>query len=97
MGSEFSNGMVAGSNLVGAVAAVTNGDRTPSELEQRRRDIVQSLTKDYRGFDDPEVPLELLRELALITSTLRRKHSGPPKAKKTSGAKPKVTLDDLMI
>lgn len=71
--------------------------KTPSELEQRRRDIVQSLTKEYRGFDDPDVPLDLLRELALITSTLRRKHSGPPKAKKPSGAKPKVTIDDLMI
>jgi hypothetical protein len=72
--------------------------KTPSELEQRRRDIVGSLTKDFKGFDDPEVPLELLRELALITSTLRRKHSGPPKTKKTpSGAKPKTTIDDLMI
>lgn len=71
--------------------------KTPGELEQRRRDIVQSLTRDFKGFDDPEVPLDLLRELALITSTLRRKHSGPPKAKKTSGPKPKITLDDLMI
>jgi hypothetical protein len=70
--------------------------RTPGELEQRRRDIVQSLTKDFKGFDDPEVPLDLLRELALITSTLRRKHSGPPK-KKTSGPKSKVSLDDLII
>ena len=72
-------------------------NQTPSELEQRRRDIVQSLTKDYRGFDDPEVPLDLLRELALITSTLRRKHSGPPKTKKPSTAKAKTSLDDLMI
>jgi hypothetical protein len=71
--------------------------KTPSELEQRRRDIVQSLTKDFKGFDDPEVPLELLRELALITSTLRRNHSGPPKTKKPSTARPKVTIDDLMI
>jgi hypothetical protein len=73
-------------------------DKTPSELEQRRRDIVQSLTQEYKGFDDPEVPLELLRELAQITSTLRRKHSGPPKTKKpTAGPKTKTTLDDLMI
>jgi hypothetical protein len=72
-------------------------NRTPSELEQRRRDIVMSLTKDFKGFDDPAVPLDLLRELALITSTLRRKHSGPPKTKKTTGLKPKTTLDDLMI
>jgi hypothetical protein len=71
-------------------------NKTPSELEQRRRDIVQSLTKDYKGFDDPDVPLDLLRELAFITSTLRRKHSGPPRTKK-AGPKAKVTLDDLMI
>ena len=72
--------------------------QTPSELEQRRRDIVQSLTKDFKGFDDPEVPLDLLRELALITSTLRRKHSGPPKTKKPGATpKAKVTIDDLMI
>lgn len=73
-------------------------NKTPGELEQRRRDIVGSLTTQYRGFDDPEVPLELLRELALITSTLRRKHSGPPKTKKPAGAgKTKVSIDDLMI
>lgn len=69
----------------------TNG-KTPSELEQRRRDIVLSLTTTYRGYDDPDVPLDLLSELALITSTLRRKNAGPPKAKRTSK---RPTIDDL--
>jgi hypothetical protein len=74
-------------------------ERTPGELEQRRSDIVRSLTKDYRGFDDPDVPLSLLREVALITSKLRRKHAGAPKTKKpgAAGSKTKVSIDDLMI
>ena len=37
----------------------TNG-KTAFGAEQRRRDIVASLTTKYRGYDDPEVPLELL-------------------------------------
>lgn len=76
----------------------TNGfdlvGKTPSELEQRRRDIVGSLTTQYSGYDDPDVPLELLGELALITSTLRRKNAGPPRRAATRrSAKP--TVDDL--
>jgi hypothetical protein len=65
---------------------------SPSELEQRRRDIVQSLTTTYKGYDDPEVPLELLSELALITSTLRRKNAGPPRV---SRPRQRPTIDDL--
>lgn len=72
--------------------ANSNG-KTPSELEQRRRDIVASLTTKYKGYDDPEVPIELLSELALITSTLRRKNAGPPKA--PSKARNRPTVDDL--
>jgi hypothetical protein len=72
---------------------------TPSELEQRRRDIVLSLTTQYKGYDDPEIPLELLHELAMITSTLRRKNAGPPKAKRSPSvpkSKGRVgTVDDL--
>ena len=70
----------------------TNG-KTPSELEQRRRDIVASLTTKYRGYNDPNVPLELLSELALITSTLRRKNAGPPRASRPRSARP--TVNDL--
>lgn len=73
--------------------------QTPSELEQRRRDIILLFTTKYKGYDDPEVPLDLLRELALITSTLRRKNAGPPKAKRSAagagGVGRKPTLDDI--
>jgi hypothetical protein len=67
--------------------------QTPAELEQRRREIVTAFTTKYRGYDDPDIPLELLHELAFITQTLRRKNAGPPKAKKTAAAKP--TIEDL--
>ena len=70
----------------------TNG-KSASELEQRRRDIVSSLTTKYRGYDDPDVPLELLSELALITSTLRRKNAGPPKVSARPRQRP--TVDDI--
>lgn len=78
----------------------TNGfdlhDKTPSELEQRRRDIVLSLTTTYKGYDDPEVPLELLGELAQITSKLRRKNAGAPSVKpKPKGPRSRPTIDDL--
>jgi len=71
-------------------------DRTPAELEMRRREIVTSLTTKYRGYDDPDVPLDLLRELAFITSTLRRKNAGPPRTKRANGKAP-PTIDDLNI
>lgn len=74
-------------------------ERSPAELELRRREIVLSLTTKYSGYDDPDVPLDLLRELALITSTLRRKNAGPPKQRRAAanGSKPKASLDDLDI
>lgn len=69
----------------------------PMRLEARRREIVLSLTTVYKGYDDPDVPMELLRELAFITSTLRRKQAGPPRAKRpTSGRiKTPLSIDDL--
>lgn len=70
--------------------------KSPAELEQRRREIVMSLTTQYKGYDDPDVPLDLLRELALITSTLRRKNAGPPRARRTNGKRP-PSVDDLEI
>jgi hypothetical protein len=71
--------------------------KSPAELEARRREIVLSLTTQYKGYDDPDVPIELLRELALLTSTLRRKNAGPPKQRRLSNGvkKPAGTLEDL--
>jgi hypothetical protein len=71
-------------------------DLTPAELEQRRREIVLSLTTQYSGYDDPAVPLTLLQELAVITSTLRRKNAGPPKRRAANGKK-QPSIDDLDI
>lgn len=71
---------------------------SPPELEQRRREICKSLQALPRGYDDPDAPIELLHELAIITSTLRRRTSGPPKAAKpakTSKLSAKPTLDSL--
>ena len=70
--------------------------KSPSELEQRRREIVLSLTVQYKGYDDPDVPSSVLHELAAITATLRRKTSGPPKVSKPSRKKTSTTTDDLM-
>jgi hypothetical protein len=78
------------------LAALNLDGKTPAELEQRRREIVSSLTTTYKGYDDPDVPTHLLHELAAITATLRRRTSGPPKvAKKTRVSKVSST-DDLM-
>jgi hypothetical protein len=70
--------------------------KTPAELEQRRREIVQSLTTQFKGFDDPDVPTTLLHELAAITSALRRRTSGPPKVAKKTRVTKAVSTDDLM-
>lgn len=73
---------------------------TPSELESRRRDIIRELQSDFRGYDDPTVPLPLLQELAAVTSTLRRRNAGPsktPKLKRTSTKPPPVSIDDLIL
>lgn len=72
--------------------------KTPSELEQRRRSIIETIKGFPKSYDDPELPLDLLRELALVTGTLRRSTAGPPKrakpSKRPSGA-PKATVSDL--
>jgi hypothetical protein len=39
--------------------------------------------------------MELLRELAFITSTLRRKQAGPPRAKKPAATNTRLSIDDL--
>lgn len=78
-------------------ATFSLADKSPPELEARRREIVKSLTTTYRGYDDESVPLELLQELAAVTATLRRKTAGPPKVAKRSPNSPKPTTDDLMV
>ena len=86
--------------LTAASASLDLEGKSPSELEQRRREIVLTLQRDYRGYDDPDIPTEMLHELVVITSTLRRKNAGPPRAKPSTGAaktKPKATVDDLLL
>jgi len=57
--------------------------KQPSELDQRRREIIVTLEAFPKKWDDPDIPIPLLEELAFITGTLRRKTSGPPKVAKT--------------
>jgi len=71
--------------------------KSPAELEMRRREIVQSLTRDFKGYDDPDVPITMLQELAAVTASLRRKTAGPPKVAKRSNGGGKATMDDLAI
>ena len=68
-----------------------------SELEARRREIVSKIAAMPKRYDDPDVPMELLQELALITGKLRRKTSGAPKEAKPTkrGSGPKMSLNDL--
>ena len=63
---------------------------SPMDLENRRREIVASAQGKYES-----LTTETLQELAFITSTLRRRNSGPPKAPK-GAAKPKTTIDNLL-
>lgn len=59
-------------------------DKSPAELEQRRRAIIQEMTQFPKGYEDPDMPLPLLQELAVITSRLRRRTAGPPKSPKAA-------------
>jgi hypothetical protein len=74
---------------------------SPPELEQRRRNLVAK----YLGTPgaDPvaavdDMTIEDLHELAAITSALRRRTAGPPKAKaRAKAAKAaKPSLDNLL-
>jgi hypothetical protein len=69
------------------------------ELDQRRTVLVDEMRTKYKGYDDPEVPDELLHELAAITARLRLRNSGPPKTKTVAkrAAKVPTTTDDLLI
>lgn len=73
--------------------------KSPAELEGRRRALIEEMKQKYKGYDDPQIPMSFLQELVVITSTLRKKNSGPPKdPKKVAAAKTKVkaTIDDLL-
>lgn len=81
------------------LAAFSLEGKTAEELEAERRAIVQSLTTTYKGYEDPNIPRDLLAKLAVITSTLRRKNAGPPKKPKTpseKGPKSKKDLNDIL-
>jgi hypothetical protein len=74
--------------------------KSAPELEARRREIIEISRTKYKGYDDPDLPEELLGELAVVTSMLRRGNAGPPKAEKKTSAKvskAKATVDDLMV
>lgn len=68
---------------------------SPVELEERRRAILATIRTYPQSYDDPNLPTELLRELSVIVSTLRRRNAGPPKTAKPKGPAPKPTLDEL--
>lgn len=79
------------------VAMLNLDDKTPAELESRRREIITTMSQKYKGYSDPDIPMEMLQELAVVTSYLRRKNAGPPKApKKERSPKIAATVDDLM-
>jgi len=68
-----------------------------AELEARRREIVTKIAAMPKGYDDPDVPIELLQELSVVAGKLRRKTSGAPKEAKPTkrGTGPKLSLNDL--
>lgn len=74
----------------------TQDTRSPMELEARRQEIVRFLKSLPKEYDDPDAPIPLLQELAVITSTLRRKNAGPPKERRPAAPKRVYTVDDLL-
>ena len=71
--------------------------KTPQELELVRRDIVSKLQTEYRGYDDPNAPIELLNTLAVVTASLRRKNAGPPKEANKKKPSVKAQTDDFVV
>ena len=78
---------------------------SPSELEQRRRNIVAKYVGSSPGADPTTKAADMttneLHELAAITSALRRRTAGPPKTTKPAGTKkakrsPTAALTDLL-
>jgi hypothetical protein len=73
--------------------------KDPIALENRRREIITTLQTQYPtpngGSDHPDVPLDLLRELAFIVQKLRRPTSGPPRKPGAPTKRKTYTVDDL--
>lgn len=78
---------------------------SPSELEQRRRNIVAKYVGTGPGADPTTKAADMttaeLHELAAITSALRRRTAGPPKAGKAAKSakakrSPTAALTDLL-
>lgn len=74
----------------------TTHNSTAAELEARRQAIIHRMTHEFKGYNDPQVPMAMLQELAVLTSTLRRRNAGPPKARSATLRKPAATLDDIL-
>lgn len=70
-------------------------DKTPAELEDMRRQLVAKIKTDFAG-DLDKTPVEWLKNLSAITSSLRKRNAGPPKEAKTKAAKGPKSLDDLL-
>lgn len=71
---------------------------SPEQLEQRRREIVQSYGPNALDKVD-DMSLDHLRELAALTAALRRRTTPSATGKKAKAAKkagPKVSADDLL-
>jgi hypothetical protein len=66
-------------------------DYSFADLERLRSDLTVKIKA--AGIDDCDE--DLLRSLAAVTGTLRRKSSGPPKEPKVSKKKTPASLDDL--
>lgn len=72
-------------------------DKSPGELQTLYTSLVETIRQDYKSNLD-EVPTDMLNRLAVITQSLRRKNSGPPKVPKTAkSSKEKATTDDFLI
>jgi hypothetical protein len=73
---------------------------SPPELEQRRREIILTLRSKYPDYDavvrlGDEGEVILLQQLAAITSTLRRRSSGPPREARKPRIRAPIGLDDI--
>jgi hypothetical protein len=75
------------------------GAKSPIELHARRAEILATIQTYPLSWKDPNIPTELLQELAFIAGTLRRKNAGPPRAAKPQrrgSAINKSTTADLL-
>ena len=70
--------------------------KSPAEWEERRREVIKTIASFPKSFDDPDCPIELLQELALLAGMLRRKNSGPAASPKRASSAPKADAADLL-